>query len=293
MPETVLITGASGFIGRHLQPVLRAAGHKVYLHSSLDSDIARGLPDYADVTHVFHLAGRTFVPDSWRATPAFYDVNVQGTVNAMEFCRKCRASVTVLSSYVYGVPKHLPIAESHPLAAVNPYAHTKILAEEIACFYAAQFGLRVCIIRPFNLYGRGQDRRFLIPEVIRAAIDTTVPMIEVDDLSPRRDYLHVEDLIRLLMAVMDRRGTGTFNAGSGSSVSVQEIVALINECAPAAKPVVSRNERRANEIPDVVADISLAQKTLGWEPCIPLREGLRILVEEAKGGMPTTGTGVG
>jgi nucleoside-diphosphate-sugar epimerase len=292
MPETVLITGASGFLGRHLQPALTAAGHKVYSHSSRDSDIARELPDYADVTHVFHLAGRTFVPDSWQETPAFYEVNVQGTVNVMELCRRRGASITVLSSYVYGVPRHLPIDENHPLAAVNPYAHTKILAEEIARFYAAQFGLRVCIIRPFNLYGRGQDPRFLIPEVIRAAIDTTIPVIEVADLSPRRDYLHVEDLVRLLIVVMASGRTGTFNAGYGSSFSVQDIVALVNECLPAAKPIVNRNESRANEISDVVADISLATKTFGWTPYIPLREGLRLLIEEAKGGTPATGTGV-
>ena len=282
MPEVVLVTGATGFVGRHLRRALEAVGHTVHTHSSAVGDIAQGLPAYAGVTHVFHLAGRTFVPDSWRNTASFYAANVQGTVNALEFCRKHNASVTVLSSYVYGIPLRLPVDEDHPVAAVNPYAHTKILAEEVARFYASHFGLRICIVRPFNLYGPGQDMRFLIPELIHAATDPATPVIEVSDLSPRRDYLHIEDLVAMLMRVMADRAAGTYNAGSGSSASVREIASAIAEYAGTEKQITSRNQPRPNEIPDVIADISRAKKAFGWEPRIPLVEGLRALVAENK-----------
>jgi nucleoside-diphosphate-sugar epimerase len=168
------------------------------------------------------------------------------------------------------------------VAAVNPYAHTKILAEEVARFYASHFGLRICIVRPFNVYGPGQDVRFLIPELIHAATDPATPVIEVSDLSPRRDYLHIQDLVTLLMRVMADRAAGTYNAGSGSSASVLEIASAIAEYAGTGKQITSRNQPRSNEIPDVIADISRAKKAFGWEPRIPLMEGLRALVAENK-----------
>jgi nucleoside-diphosphate-sugar epimerase len=282
MAETVLVTGATGFVGRHLSTALMAAGHTVYTHSSSDSDIAVAVPAYKGVSHVFHLAGRTFVPDSWRDPLSFYQTNVQGTVTIMEFCRKHNASATVLSSYVYGIPQRLPIDEEHPVSAVNPYGHTKILAEEVARFYAAHFGLRVCIVRPFNLYGPGQDVQFLIPQLIHDCLDPETPTIEVTDLSPRRDYLHIDDLVALLTLIMRTGTVGTYNAGSGTSTSVEGLASLIRDYAGTNKPIIGRNETRRNEIPDVVADISRARSSLGWSPRTPLPEGIRELVRQTK-----------
>jgi nucleoside-diphosphate-sugar epimerase len=255
-----------------------SAGCSVYAHSSSDSNIAISLPAYDGVTHVFHLAGRTFVPDSWRDPSSFYQTNVQGTVTVMEFCRKQKTPVTVLSSYVYGIPQRLPIDEEHPVSAVNPYSHTKILAEEVVRFYATHFGVRVCIVRPFNLYGHGQDSRFLIPQLIHDCLDSETSTIEVADLSPRRDYLHVQDLVALLMMVMRSQAVGTYNAGSGVSVSVEELASRVRDYAGTNKPIVGRGETRRNEIPDVVADISRANSSLGWSPRISLSEGIRDLV---------------
>lgn len=278
MAETVLVTGATGFVGRHLSAALASDGHVVQAHSSADSDIAVSLPAYEGVSHVFHLAGRTFVPDSWREPASFYQTNVQGAVNVMEFCRRHNASITLLSSYVYGIPQRLPIDEEHPISAVNPYGHTKILAEDVARFYAAHFGLRVCIVRPFNLYGPGQDSRFLIPQLIQAGLDLETLTIDVADLRPRRDYLHINDLIALLTAIMRQRATGTYNAGSGVSTSVEEVALLVSAYTGTNKAIVGRSETRRNEIPDVVADISRAKGGLGWSPRIPLTEGIRELV---------------
>ena len=105
-------------------------------------------------------SARTFVPDSWSAPLSFYEVNLLGTVNVLEFCRARGASLTLVSSYVYGPPARLPIAEDEPLCAFNPYSHTKILAEETSLYYQRQFGVPVTIVRPFNVYGPGQDADF-------------------------------------------------------------------------------------------------------------------------------------
>ena len=104
----VLVTGASGFLGTHLAKALGAAGYWVEPHSSRSGDIANCAFGVADVGHVFHLAARTFVPESWKDPLSFYRVNVLGTVNVLEFCRAQNASLTLMSSYVYGRPTGLP-----------------------------------------------------------------------------------------------------------------------------------------------------------------------------------------
>jgi len=273
MPDAVLVTGAAGFVGTHLVAALRAQGRRVVAHGRADGDIATcALP--GDVGHVVHLAARSFVPDSWANPRGFYETNVLGTVNVLEHCRRREIPLTFVSSYVYGVPRALPIREDHPVAALNPYSHTKILAEE-AVAYFGRLGVRASVIRPFNVYGPGQDGRFLIPTLIRQALDPGVDRITVRDLRPRRDFLHVRDLVSLLVAIVSRPGAGVFNAGSGCSIDIPGLVAEINAAVDDPKPLVSTGEARQEEVLDVVADVSRARRELGWEPQIAIGDGVR------------------
>ena len=274
--KNILVTGANGFIGSHLVPALRAAGYLVFTHSTRQGDINNCTLDFEGIGHVFHLAARTFVPDSWTAPLSFYEVNVLGTVKVLEFCRSQGASLTLVSSYVYGPPARLPISEDEPLRAFNPYSHTKILAEETGLYYQRQFAIPVTIIRPFNVYGPGQDRRFLIPSILWQAIDPGQAAIEVADLNPRRDYIFIADLIDLLLCTAFRREGGVFNAGSGSSWAVGDVIALVNRFLPTPKPVRGEGPARPEEVADVVADISRARHEFGWEPRVPLPDGLRL-----------------
>jgi UDP-glucose 4-epimerase len=276
MPERVLVTGAAGFIGRHLTPALQSSGFCVLAHGSGDGNIASCPLPYEDAGHVYHLAARSYVPDSWKAARDFYEVNVLGTVNVLELCRRTGASVTLLSSYVYGPPQFLPITEEHPVAAFNPYSHTKILAEQAGLYYARQFGVKVGILRPFNIYGPGQRAEFLIPTVIRQALSDS-PQIEVADSRPRRDYLYIGDLVDLLLRM--RGVEGVYNAGFGSSVSVSEVVSAVNSLVPNPKPLASRSAERPGEVLDVVAAIGKAREQLGWEPRVGLIDGLRAVIE--------------
>ena len=274
--KNILVTWANGFIGSHLVPALRAAGYLVSTHSTRQGDIRNCQMDFEGIGHVFHLAARTFVPDSWTAPLSFYEVNVLGTVKVLEFCRSQGASLTLVSSYVYGPPARLPISEDEPLRAFNPYSHTKILAEETGLYYQRQFAIPVTIIRPFNVYGLGQDRRFLIPSILWQAIDPGQAAIEVADLNPRRDYIFIADLIDLLVRTAFRREGGVFNAGSGSSWAVGDVIALVNGFLPTPKPVRVEGLARPEEVADVVADISRARREFGWDPRVPLPDGLRL-----------------
>jgi nucleoside-diphosphate-sugar epimerase len=273
--KSVLVTGADGFIGSHLVKALHAIGHVVITHSTRQGDIANCPLNYEGVGHVFHLAARTFVPDSWQAPLSFYEVNLLGTVNVLEFCRAHGASLTLISSYVYGPPARLPITEEQPLSAFNPYSHTKILAEETGLYYQRQFSIPVTIVRPFNVYGPGQDRRFLIPKILTQAIDPRQTAIVVADLRPRRDYIFIADLVDLLVRTAFRKEGGIFHAGGGSSWGIDQVVAIVNDLIDVSKPVHAEGPTRSDEVLDVVADISRARTEFGWEPRVTLRDGLR------------------
>jgi nucleoside-diphosphate-sugar epimerase len=275
---SLVVTGASGFVGRHLVQVLQRHGRNVICRSARDGDIAGGLTAHEPVSHVIHLAGRTFVPDSWVSPPEFYETNLLGTAQVAEFCRRGGARLMLVSSYVYGRPQRLPIAEDHPVDPFNPYAHSKILAEQVALYYERAFGVPVTIIRPFNLYGPGQDRRFLIPTLLDQ-VRGGGPQIEVADLRPRRDFLYIDDFVDLLLAALDGDG-GIYNAGSGHSVGVQELIDVMLAAAGVRKTVVSRDERRPDEVLDVVADISKAERDLGWRPRTTIETGIAHLLSQ-------------
>jgi nucleoside-diphosphate-sugar epimerase len=210
MTDAILVTGATGFVGTHLVAALRREGRSVLTHSSADGDIARCALPFDDAAHVVHLAGRSFVPDSWESPRAFYDVNVVGTVNVLEFCRRRKVPLTYVSSYVYGIPRGLPIGEDHPVQASNPYSHSKILAEESVRYFVSQFGVQASIVRPFNVYGPHQDERFIIPTLVRQALDPDIERITVRDLRPKRDFIHVRDLVSLLIATLTRPAGRTY-----------------------------------------------------------------------------------
>lgn len=280
---SVLVTGATGFIGRALCCSLRGQGEHVVELSSSHGDIANPatLDQIAQVHHVFHLAGRMFVPDSWNNPIEFQKVNVLGTANILEFCRRHDARLTFVSSYLYGEPDKLPVSEACVLRPNNPYALSKHLAEQLCAFYAMHYGVSVTVIRPFNVFGYGQKPHFLIPQILKQVKEGLT--IRVKDLAPRRDYIYVADLVASLVRTLGGlRGYHVFNIGSGMSISVSEAIAVIQSVAGTKLSVVSEEEVRINEINDVYADISKARALLGWLPNVTFRQGIeRVIVEEA------------
>ena len=275
-----LVTGASGFIGRHLVPRLQSDGREVIAVSSVQGDVADEdtWTRYPAAEVVIHLAGKAFVPASWAHPAAFVRCNLLGTIGALDYCLRHRARLVFVSSYLYGRPDTLPITETAPLLANNPYALSKKLAEEACQFYAASLGAQIIILRPFNVYGAGQADHFLVPSIIRQ-VHQNGP-IRVKDLEPKRDYVYVDDVVRAIIAAADHQGgNGVFNIGSGVSHSVEELIRVVQRVMGTDIPVLSDGERRKDEVMDTVADIEQARRHLGWAPEWTLEAGVRRMIE--------------
>jgi nucleoside-diphosphate-sugar epimerase len=273
-PKSVLVTGSNGFIGRQVVRALRSSEYLVYEFDRNDGDISSESLILPHTDHIIHLASMVYVPLSWEDPFPFYKTNVLGTVNVLEHCRRTGSKLIYVSSYVYGTPKYLPVDELHPVEVVSPYNHSKYLAEEVCRFYAENFKLPIVIIRPVNVYGPGQNAQFLIPSIINQVFDPGVEKIKVMDLRPRRDYLFISDFVEALICSLSIKGFHIYNIGSGTSVSVQEIINTILKKAGIGKETISSGKERANEIPDMYLDIRKFSEETGWKPEITFEEGI-------------------
>lgn len=273
--DTVIVTGASGFIGSALVLRLKKLGFTVFELNHSNGDIAdpKLYSELPKASYVIHLAGRHFVPDSWIDPFEFLRVNLLGTQNVIEYCVKNKSKLIFSSTYLYGVPEFIPINEDHPVASNSPYALSKYFAEQLIKFFCDYEGLNAVVLRLFNVYGCGQNTEYLIPDILRqvAAGDE----IKVNNLLPKRDYVYIDDVINaFILAMKNTTEYKVFNIGSGISYSVKEVIDIIKYITGKNINVISRELYRDNEVMDVVSDSKCAQEMLGWMPAYTLQRGL-------------------
>jgi GDP-4-dehydro-6-deoxy-D-mannose reductase len=272
----VLVTGAGGFIGKALLNKI-SLDHEVITLDRSKGDITNynTFLNLEKVDYVFHLAARTFVPDSWIETSDFLNTNVIGTTNVLEYCKRLNVPLTFVSAYVYGQPDSLPITEEAPIKPNNPYALSKYLAEQVCHFYATYHKLDITIIRPFNIYGPGQPNHFLIPKITDLVKKNLT--IELFDLSPKRDYVFIDDVVDALVRTLELKlpGFNVFNIGSGRSISVKEVVDYIQTAAGSKLDVKSKEQYRKEELDNVFADISQSWLKLKWAPSTAFEDGIK------------------
>jgi nucleoside-diphosphate-sugar epimerase len=279
----ILVTGANGFIGSYLIKTLERQGHTIFSHTIEDGNItsSNSLDKFERIDHVFHLAAKTSVPESWDNSYTYFDVNVMGTVNVLEFCRKKGCSLTQMSTYVYGEPQYLPVDEKHPVVGISPYHESKIVCEQLCSFYSERFNIKIVVLRPFNVYGKGQDKNFLIPKILGQVLDSNVEQISVMDLEPKRDYVYIEDLVNAMTATMHSQQLfSIYNVGSGVSTSVEDVILSALQVTGIQKPYISTQEKRRIEISDCVADISKLQQDFNYSPQYSLQLGIKKWLRE-------------
>lgn len=279
----ILVTGHSGFVGTALSRTLVNAGHNVIGASrSTGIDLCKidGLMGLPRAKMVVHLAGLVGVEASWKNPADFIGQNCASTVAVAEYARRYNVPVVFLSSYMYGDPQYLPIDERHPVSCNNPYAYSKKLSEDILGSYFRLFGLNVVVLRPMNVYGPGMGNGNIIDLILSQAQRESKVVLR--DLSPRRDYLHVDDLCQAVSRIVASPLVGgyfVYNLGTGVSQSVLDIVSKTQVALGRRLEVVETGEARINEIRDCYADISLFSDRFGWTPTISFEEGLRMLLK--------------
>jgi nucleoside-diphosphate-sugar epimerase len=281
--RTFIVTGASGFVGRRLADRLTALGHRVHaLSRSHGFDVRTdALPD-GPVDHVFHLAARTGVAEAWRDPLDFFEINSLGTFRILDQCRRRGYPVCHLSSFLYGNDVSDGAKETDPIRPDNPYALSKYIGEQLCGFFGSHFGLQAVILRPANIYGPGQSENFLIPHVIAQLIDARAAEIVVQDLAPRRDYIHVDDVVDGMLAAMEAPAGSIFNLGSGTAYSVEEIIVRACEVAGLHKPYRASGAPRPHEVAISRMDTTAARRGLNWQPKISIDRGLQSVIESMR-----------
>lgn len=295
----VAVTGADGFVGRHLVRYLASQGHWVvgtFLEEKPDlcecewmkvdvarADQVRELAQYARADAVIHLAAISHVPDVASRPARAFEVNVTGLVHLLEALKGTEALVVVVSTgEVYGrVPASwLPISEDRPVAPVNLYGVTKACSEVVALYFHRVFGSKVTVVRPFSQMGPGQAPMFvcaaLARQVARIALGMAEPVVKVGNLHVRRDFIDVRDAVRAYGMLIERYvGPGPFNICRGTSVSIEEILNTLIDLAGVPISVeVDMARVRTNDIQDLTGDCAAFSAATGWKPEIPLRVSL-------------------
>ncbi len=271
----IIVTGSSGFIGKNLIKEFKNESYQIYGFSTKDGDICdqQIWENMPKVDVIIHLAAKTFVPDSWEDEKNFIDINSLALLNAIKYCKKNKTRLIFLSSFIYE-NSLIPVNEDSERNPRNPYALSKLLAEEICKFYKKTSKLDVIILRPFNVYGPGQNELFLIPKLIKQILDNK--KIVVFDTLPKRDYIYVLDLIKAIKKSILYKGKYyIFNIGTGKSHSVLEVINTLQKICKTNLPIETINKERKMEIENSIANIELAKKELGWTPEYSLEKALR------------------
>jgi GDP-4-dehydro-6-deoxy-D-mannose reductase len=285
----VLVTGATGFAGRHLVAACEADGDEVIAappSSQADlrsADAARALVRDARPVGGNHRAARAHVGLSWEDPLGTFADNVAVTANVLDAIRFEAPEAVVVavgSSEEYGRPVSIPMTEDMVPRPQNPYAVSKASASLVARFYADAYSLRVIVPRPFNHAGPGQEPIYAIANFARqfaAGLNAGEDPVVVVSGAPdtRRDFTDVRDVVRAYRLLAARGEPGLFNISSNVARSAREVIAALSEVAGVAVEHRVDPERvRANEVMEVRGSFDALRAATGWAPSIPFERTL-------------------
>ena len=297
----IIVTGGCGFIGSHLVDELVNLKHQVividnlsasenekfyfnekasYYHLDIcDKDKIENL--FFQTEYVFHLAAESRIQPAIKNPKHAYSVNVIGTLNILELSKKYNIKRVILSSTssVYGLTEKLPTTEEDAIFCLNPYSHSKFLAENLAQHYTKIYDLDTIILRYFNVYGERSPIKGQYAPVVGIFLNQKkngLPLTIVSDGSRRRDFVHVLDVVQsniLCMDLQKKLDNRIFNVGSGINHSIKEIADSISDNQ------INLPDREG-EAENTLSDISLIQKTFGFRNNFGIKEWIKNKVEE-------------
>lgn len=300
----VLVVGGAGYVGSHAARMLQECGHDIVVYDNLSEGHRAAVPegklivgdlmerakltevmrDHA-IAAVMHFAASCYVGVSVTDPAVYYQNNVVGTLSLLEAMRGAEVKKIVFSSTcaTYGVPDMVPITEAEKQAPISPYGFTKLVIEHALADYSHAYGLGYAALRYFNASGAsdkhsiGEDHEpetHLIPLVLQVALGQRESIKIFGDDYPTpdgtciRDYIHVDDLASAHVAALELLQPGTalkLNLGTGNGASVKEVIDASRRVTGHEIPaeIVARRE---GDPPQLVADASLANNTLNWQP---------------------------
>lgn len=296
-----LVTGGAGFIGSHLSEYLLNEGHSVLgidnlANGRLDNlNSFKNHPNFEfkelDIRNrerveqlsyqpdwVFHLAALADIVPSIENPQAYYDTNVTGTFNILEFSRskQVKKFAYAASSSCYGLGNEFPTSESAPISPQYPYALTKYLGEELVMHWHRVYNLPALSLRLFNVYGprsRTSGTYGAVFGVFLAQKLNNKPFTIVGDGTQTRDFTFVTDVAQAFYAAANSEKVGEiFNVGSGGHYSVNRLTELL-EGDRIYIP------KRPGEPSCTFADTSKIQKELGWKPNVPFEDGVELILQ--------------
>jgi UDP-glucose 4-epimerase len=297
--KSVLVTGGAGFIGSSIARALAAenrvkvfddfsSGKKENLAGAMNIDVIKG--DVRDekamakavsgMDIVFHEAANVQIPASIENPRMDADVNIRGTLNVLESCRKHDTGRVVFasSSALYGNPRALPVSESHPPSPMSPYAISKMCAETYMKLYSDLYGMQTVSLRYFNVYGPAQNADSPYSGVISIFMKSIAegrPLKIYGDGSQTRDFVNIADVAcaNILAAESAKAPGKALNIGTGKSVSINDLVRILGKISGKV-PQAVHEKPREGDVMHSRADIRLAESVLGYRPSVKLEDGL-------------------
>jgi UDP-glucose 4-epimerase len=293
--QRILVTGGSGFIGRHMVAELTAAGAHVRVvdlkpHPDAGVEIVVGDladPDVLEASlaggfeAVVHLAAVTSVLRSLEEPELTYRTNVGATASLLEGARPAgvRALAFASTNAVTGPMEQPAITEAATLRPLTPYGSTKAAGEMLMSAYTASYGVRCTFLRLTNVYGLGMQAKDSIVARLMRAIRTGGTFEIYGDGLQVRDYVNASDVVTAFrLALSSEAWSGPVVIGTGKSLSVLEVVDAVRD-ATGAELSVRHGPAKAGEMPAVIVDPSKA-RAAGWTPRIGFEDGLAAVWDE-------------
>jgi len=298
--KRILVTGGAGFIGSHFVESVHSDGADVLVlddlstgerrlvpegvrleNSSIRSGAAERIVESFSPDIVVHLAANHYIPYCNENPEETFNTNVMGTRNLLTAVHDVEPEQFLFASSAAVYPPEEPVhSERDPVSPSDIYGRTKLVGEDLVERFERTTATDFTVARLFNVYGPTETNEHVIPAILRQIRDGS-RTVRLGNLSPKRDFIYVTDVVAALRAILraQTRDELVFNVGTGDAYSVEEIVSTVSDLLGETVTITQEDERvRESDRPHLEADVSKISDSVGWTPGIVFHEGLERLI---------------